>query len=94
MSLYAIGLRDMTPKEANLSKMPKELGAESTWASYSMVTFIASSTMTDDRSANGNQVEIMYIDNRMGTSKTTLRCGTCASSQNSYGMSVWPSKIE
>ena len=94
MSLYAIGLRDMTPKEANLSKMPKELGAESTWASYSMLTFIASSTMTDNRSANGNQVEIMYIDNRMGTSKTTLKCGTCASSQNSYGMSVWPSKIE
>lgn len=97
MKLYALGLRDMSPKEENINNMHPALKPESTWASYSMVTFIASSTMRDNKSSNKkdhNQVEIMYIDNRKGVSSNNLQCGTCASSQNSYGMSVWPVKIK
>lgn len=94
MSLYAIGLRDMTPKKGNIGNMPDELkNGESTWASYSMLTFIASSTMSDNNKSNGNQVEIMFLDNRIN-GNNTFRCGTCATSQNSYGMSVWPAKIK
>ena len=95
MKLYALGLRDMSPKEENINNMHPALKPESTWASYSMVTFIASSTMRDNKSSNKkdhNQVEIMYIDNRKGVSSNNLQCGTCASSQNSYGMSVWPAE--
>lgn len=86
VTLHATGLRDMNLNSDNLKIRPTTLPP--TWAAFSMITFIPSSTIF-----SGAQVLIFFIDNR--TQGETINnhatyCGSCEGSNNSYGFPIWP----
>ncbi len=95
--LYATGLRDFNMNDANLPYKPNAL-INHTWASFSMLTFISSTTLF--QGTGKPQCLIFYIDNRYDDSGVTkfdgynhadkFRCGSCCGSNNSYGLTVWP----
>ncbi len=88
IKLYATGMRDMHVPNPN--NIPPQLKG-TTWAAYSMITYICSSNLNSD-----NQTLIFYLDNRASKSGSWTglsggrNFGSCTSSNNSYGFTVWP----
>ncbi|MDE7116401.1 MAG: fimbrillin family protein, partial [Muribaculaceae bacterium] len=89
--VYATGMRDMNLNNSQLPSQPAAVKG-TTWAAYSMITFITTTTMGATA-----QCLIFYIDNRNGNNNFTgildgsgKVCGSCTGSNNSYGFTVWP----
>lgn len=89
--VYATGVRDMNLNNTQLPYQPAMLRG-TTWAAYSMITFITTAAM-----GSNTQCMIFYIDNRYGKNDFTdildgsvKYCGSCTGSNNSYGFTVWP----
>lgn len=97
VKLYAVGLRDMNLRKGYIAGLDGRLKGK-TWASFSMLTYIVSCNLNTEK--QNRQTLIFYLDRRGRNgldsnpegkeSDTDLNCGCCASSNNSYGMSVWP----
>lgn len=89
--VYATGVRDMNLNNTQLPDQPAMLRG-TTWAAYSMITFITTAAM-----GSNTQCMIFYIDNRYGKNDFTdildgsvKYCGSSTGSNNSYGFTVWP----
>ncbi|WP_295731523.1 fimbrillin family protein [uncultured Muribaculum sp.] len=88
LTLYATGLRDMIVNSTNIHFLPEELEG-TTWSAFSMITFIASSTLF--KGSAGYQLLIFGIDNRRSATQfDKISCRSCWGSNDSYGLTVWP----